>query len=95
MNVFFIIRMWAPQNESADSDKPHYVARVERETGAMSWTVSRTFSDANVFKKERPAKAVVRSVRRIADRVSRGWLYEIIRIQEDIVATNVPRKESA
>ena len=93
--TFFVVRMWALPSECSDPEKPHYVARVEpgKLEDTVQWTVTREFKEAHYFKKLRPAVGVVRSVVRIADRVTRGWLYEIIQIEEVIVASNVPEEE--
>jgi len=86
--------MWALPSECSDPGKAHFVARVdERDGGVVQWTVTRDFTEAHYFKALRPAVGVVRSVTRIADRVTRGWLYEIIQIEEVIVASNVPEEE--
>jgi len=93
--TYLFIRMWAPHTVCDDPEEPHYVARIEREEGVIQWTVTREFTEANYFKSLKTAERVIRGVRRIADRVLRGWLYEIIHVEEKIVDSNVPEKEKA
>jgi hypothetical protein len=93
--TYLFIRMWAPHTESDNPEDPHYVARVEHDEGEIQWTVTREFTEANYFKCLKTAERVIRGVKRIADRILRGWLYEIIHVEEKIVETNVPEKEPA
>lgn len=88
---YLFIQLWAPKAECDDPEKPHYVMSVPQEPG-FRWTLTREFGEAHNFKKQVTAERVIRAVRRIADRVARGWLYEIIRVEETIVDTNVPEK---
>lgn len=90
--TYVFVRLWAPSTECSDPDNAHYVASVEHET-SIQWTVTREFTEAHYFKKQKTAERVVRGVRRIADRIKRGWLFEVIQVDETIVGTNVPEKE--
>jgi len=91
--TYLFIRLWAPKAESKDVDEPHYVQRIEPEEGEVQWTVTRDYDEANFFKSLRSATRVLRGVRRIADRITRGWLFEIIQVREEIMDSNVPEKE--
>lgn len=93
--TFFVVRMWALPSECSDPENPHFVARVgeNRVDLLVQWTVTRDFKKAHYFKTLRPATGVVRGDPRIAGRVASGWLYEIIQIEEVIVASNVPEEE--
>lgn len=90
--TYLFISMWAPHTECDDPEEPHYVARIEHDEGTVQWTVTREFTEANYFKSVKTAERVIRGVRRISDRIERGWLYEIILVEEEIVETNVPEK---
>ena len=90
--TYLFIRMWAPDSECNNPDDAHYVARVEHGDN-IQWTVTREFTEANYFKKLKTAERVVRGVKRITERIKRGWLYEIIQVEEVIVDSNVPEKE--
>lgn len=92
--AYLFIQLWAPKTECSDAEKPHYVASFEQD-GSVQWTLTREFSEAHNFKRHKTAERVVRGVRRIADRIARGWLFEVIHVEETIVSTNVPEKESA
>jgi len=50
-----------------------------------------------MFKSAQPIKRLLRGVKEIAERVTQGWIYEIIRVTEEIVETNeiTQEKESA
>jgi len=93
--TFFVIRMWALPSECEDPEKPHFVARVDPGDAErpVQWTLTRNFKEAHYFKKLRPALGVIRSVSRIVSRVTRGWLYEVIQIEESVVASNIPEDE--
>lgn len=92
--TYWFIRLWAPPQECSDPEEPHYVARVDTENGGSRWTVTRDYTEAHYFKKLKTAKRIVRCVKRIADRIARGWLYEIFYATEEIVETNVPEYET-
>ena len=89
---YLIIRLWAPRSECSNPEEAHYVARIEHDDN-IQWTLTREFTEANYFKSQKTAERVVRGVRRIAERVDRGWYYEIIRIKEEVIDTNVPEQE--
>jgi len=91
--TYLFIRMWAPDSECSNPDDAHYVTRIEKDDESVQWTVTREFTEANYFKKLKTAERVVRGVKRITERIKRGWLYEIIQVEEVIVDSNVPEKE--
>jgi len=96
MTKYLFIRLWAPHDECQDADEPHYVQCVDSEAKVIQWTLTREFLDAFFFKGLRTAQRVIRGVQRIKFRVQRGWKYEIIRVEEEIVDTNVVmQKEEA
>ncbi len=89
---YLFVRMWAPREECGDPENPHYVQRID--SGAETqWTLTRAFSEANFFKSARIASRIITSVKRIKDRITRGWLYEVIRVEEEIVESNRPVTE--
>ena len=90
--VYLFVRLWAPEAECNTPDDAHYVMSLPHDKGTQ-WSLTREFTEAHYFKKQVTAERVVRGVRRIADRIARGWLYEIIRVEENIVDTNVPEKK--
>lgn len=91
--VCFVIRLWAPPAADADADKPHFVQQLEPADGQAQWTMTRVFDEAHLFKHERVAMRVVRKVRRVRQRIDHGWLYEVLKLTEEIVDTNVVAKK--
>lgn len=89
---YLFIQLWAPRTECSDPEKPHYVTSFD-DGGSVQWTLTREFEKAHNFKKLVTAERVVRGVRRIAERITRGWLFEIIQVEETIVESNVPEGE--
>ena len=91
---YLFVRLWAPEAETDDHGDPHYVRRLEEEDGQnVRWTVTKVWKEAAFFKSLRVAQRIIRSVKRIKSRIERGWLYEIIFVEEEIVDTNVVEKE--
>lgn len=91
--TYLFIQLWAPRSECEDPERPHYVMSFRRNE-ALQWTLTREFTEAHNFQRRKTAERVVRCVKRFAERVARGWLYEIIQVEETIVDTNVPEAES-
>ena len=91
--VYFFVRLWAPPSETSDPEEPHYVQRIDGE-GETKWTTTRSYADANFFQSLKTAVRVMRGVARLAGRIEHGWLYEIIRVEEEIMASNVPEEET-
>lgn len=87
---YLFIRMWAPRDDFWTYEDPHYVQRLEDKDGESRWTVTRKFAEAHFFKSLRVASRVVKSVKRIKDRIQRGWFFEIILVEEEIVESNRP-----
>lgn len=92
MNYLFV-RMWAPRGECDDPENPYYVQQLEAQKGETQWTLTRVFSEANFFNTARVAKRIVTSVKRIKERITRGWIYEVIRVEEEIIESNRPVEE--
>jgi hypothetical protein len=90
---YLFVRMWAPHEECNDPTNAHYVQSIPTDSGGLQWTVTRVFTEAHVFKSLRTANRVVHNVRRIAGRIQRGWIYEIIEVKEEIVESNVPEDQ--
>ena len=92
--TYFLVRMWGPRGECENPRDPRYVARVEDDNGTnIRWTITEEFDEANFFKSVRTARRVVRGVKRVSDRIIRGWLYEIIKVDEEIVDSNIPERK--
>ena len=93
--TYLFIRMWAPPEECDDSEEPHYVQKIhsEGDRGELKWTVSRIFEQAHFFKHLKVASRILRSVKRLAERLERGWNFEIIQVEEEIVESNRPVPE--
>lgn len=91
--TYLFIRMWAPKAVCSNPQEAHYVQRIEKDDGGIQWTVTREFTDANYFKSINTALRVVQNVRRIVERIKRGWLYEIILVEEEVVESNVTEPE--
>jgi len=93
--TYLFIRMWAPPDECSDPGEAHYVQRLAPEGQGVSWTVTRKYEEACIFKSMSVASRVINNVTRLVERIKRGWLYEIILVEEEIVETNVPEEARA
>ena len=93
--IYSFIRMWAPADDCIDWEEPHYVQQVQEDKGPVRWTLTRDFEIAHKFKHLRAVRRVVKNVRRVASRIQDGWIYEIIRVKEEVVESNVPEKEES
>jgi len=88
---YLFIRMWAPQKpDDTEEQKPYYVEQVDGGPGDTKWTVTRVFTEAHFFKSLRVASRIINSVKRLTARIERGWCYEIIHVEEEIVESNRP-----
>jgi hypothetical protein len=86
---YIFIRMWCPPAETAEPKVPHYVQRLDRDKG-VEWTLTRVFEESALFKSEKIAKRLVKAVARIRSRIERGWLYEVVKVTEEVLEHNLP-----
>lgn len=95
---YFVVRLWAPRGTNGKED-PLFVGDcvVDHPIEETQWEITHDFSRARMFKSAQPIKRLLRGVKEIAERVTQGWIYEIIRVTEEIVETNeiTQEKESA
>jgi hypothetical protein len=88
---YLFIRMWAPQKPTDTGEpEPYYVMHVDDDQGDTKWTVTQEFTEAKFFKRIRTPSRILKSVKRLAARIERGWCYEIIHVEEEIVESNRP-----
>ena len=96
---YIVIRMWAPPEESSSPDKAKYVRRLDLEGGGSSWTLTEDWKKAHYFSAARVAGRVVVGVDRLRTRIARGWVYEIVKVTEVVLSTNleevIPEPEEA
>lgn len=92
MEDFYVfIRLWCPEAETETPTEPLFVQRLDTHSPAgVQWTVTREFDEAAIFKSERLAKRLVRSVDRLRHRIQSGWLYEIVTVTEKVIEHNLP-----
>jgi hypothetical protein len=84
-DLYVVIRLWCTKRALGDTERAYFVRRILPEGGEERWTVTQTFAEAMCFENEKLAKQVIETVGRIKHRVENGWLYEIIKITEEVV----------
>jgi len=88
--TFVIIRMFANDEEfDGDYETPYYAAMDMKESGGVEWKLTRNFREAATLKSADIAKRLVRSIPEFRKRVDRAWGYQIVRISEEILETNI------
>ena len=86
---YVFIRMFA-NDEDFDGDlRPYYPVYEIKEEGGVSWSLTRDFREAKTFKSVDLAKRIVRNVAEFRSRIDRAWGFQIIRITEEILDTNI------
>jgi hypothetical protein len=93
-DYYVFIRMWCPSTETGEPDTPHFVRRLDSAEGqTIQWTLTQDFKDATLFKSENIAKRLVHSVGRLKHRIERGWLFEVVKVTEEVIDHNLPVME--
>lgn len=92
-DFYVLIRFWCPPNEADDWKEPRYVRRLDTD-GEISWTVTKNWEEANYFSSEKTAARVIRGVKRLQARIADGWIYEILKVTEETVESNLPPKKA-
>jgi len=87
-DMYCLVRMWCPPDEADDWEQPRFVQLLSAFDGQVSWTLTKDWQEANYFNSEVSAKRVVRGVERIRSRIENGWIYEILKVTEEIVDHN-------
>jgi hypothetical protein len=86
---YIVVRMWCPPEETSTPSKAKYVRRLELEGGGTSWTLTEDWKEANFFSSARVAGRIVVGVDRLRTRISRGWAYEIVKVTEVVLSSNL------
>jgi len=92
---YVLIRMWCPNPKTEALKEPHYVQRLSSGNGEVQWTVTQVFEEAMFFKSENIAKRIVKAVGRLQHRIERGWLYEVVKVTEEVLEHNLPPPSTA
>ena len=92
-HYYIIIRLWAPPEETERPEVPVYVRRLDTD-GKVNWTTTRDWQNASYFKSQKTAERILNGVARIRARIEHGWFYEIIKVSEETIATNLPLEEA-
>jgi hypothetical protein len=71
--------------------KPRYVQSLDKD-GKISWTVTEDWREAHFFKSGRVAGRVLHGVDRIRTRINRGWIFEILKVTEEVLNTNLQER---
>ena len=85
---YIVIRMWCPPTES-ENPKARFVRRIKQEDGTDSWTTTDDWKEAHFFEAPRIAGRVLAGVDRLRTRIARGWVYEIVRVTEEVLSSNL------
>ena len=92
-DFYIVVRMWCPPDQCADPEKPRYVARIDDGgDGPTKWTTTKNWREANFFKSARVAGRVIHGVDRVRTRIARGWVYEIVKVTEEVLSSNLDNK---
>ena len=88
-DYYIFIRLWAPPSEVDDYKTAFYPYPTFPEEGGVVWKLARTFEEAGLFKAEKIAVRLVKSIPLFKERIDRGWGYEVLKVTEEIVDTNI------
>ena len=91
---YIVVRMWSPPEESDTPGKAKYVRRLDLEGGGTSWTLTENWKESHFFSSARVAGRIVVGVDRLRTRIARGWVYEIVKVTEEVLSSNL-EEESA
>lgn len=93
-SFYIVVRLWAPPEESNAAEKPRYIQSIEVEGEPVRWTTTDDWRQAHFFKSGSVAGRVVYGVDRFRSRIARGWVYEIVKVTEEILSSNLDEQLS-
>lgn len=94
-DYYIFIRLWAPPSEVDDHEIAFYPYHHFPEGGGVEWKLARTFEEAVLFKSENIAIRLVKSIPLFKERIDRGWGYEVLKVTEECIDTNIKYEEEA
>jgi len=87
LDYYIFIRMFSSDDE--DDSRPFYPYHVHKEGGGLEWRLTRDFDEAANFKSADIAKRIVKSVTEFKTRIDRGWGYQVVKVSEECLETNI------
>lgn len=93
IDSYVLVRLWCPPDEAEDWETPRYLRMLVKEGAPVSWTLTQDWQEANYFKTDMAARRILQGIDRIKSRIERGWIYEILRVTEEIVEHNKPEQQ--
>jgi len=90
-DYYICIRMWSPFDE--DGNGTYYVRNEVIDGGGLKWDLCRTCKEASVFMSADIAKRIVKNIPLLKEKWALGWVYEVIKVSEEILDTNIPAKK--
>ena len=90
-DFYIFIKLWAPlgEDEKDEDSSPFYPYHGTTEGGGVVWKLGESFDFAAIFRSEDIAKRIIRSVSLFKELIEQGWSYEVIKVTEEIIATNI------
>lgn len=87
-DFYVLIRLWATSEDVDDNSRPFYPCHADGD-GPITWALTQNFKEARLFKSADIAKRIVRNVGEFKKRLQRGWGFEVVKVWEELLDTNI------